>query len=152
VDAGWREVSPLGPRHVVFSRQGTAQTVLGLVTDAPTRSAPDVSRTDEQRWAIAPWLTDTKPRLGLGPYQNRAYGAAVTHRPLVCVAYALLPHLRIERHGAQGRRTQAKAADLSTATAQDPLRSLLWRDWLIDLKEKRRGQPVIEALDRLRGA
>jgi SRSO17 transposase len=152
VDAGWLEVSTLGPLHVVFSRKGTANTILGLVTDAPKLSAADVIRTDEKRWTIEPWLKDTKPRLGLGHYQNRSYWAAVTHLHLVCFAYALLTHLRIERHGAQGRRTRAKAADLSTAAAQDQLRSLLWRDLLIYLKEKRHDQPVIEALERLRVA
>lgn len=152
VDAGWLEVSTLGPLHVVFSRKGTAKTVLGLVTDAPTLSAPDVIRTYEKRWAIEQWLKDTKLLLGLGHYQNRSYWAAVTHLHLVCFAYALLTHLRIERHGAQGRRTRAKAADLSTATAQDQLRSLLWRDLLIYLKEKHHDQPVIEALERLRVA
>jgi SRSO17 transposase len=152
VDAGWLEVSTLGPLHVVFSRKGTAKTVLGLVTDAPTLSAPDVIRTYEKRWAIEQWLKDTKQLLGLGHSQNRSYWAAVTHLHLVCFAYALLTHLRLERHGAQGRRTHAQAADLSTATAQDQLRSLLWRDLLIYLKEKRHDQPVIEALERLRVA
>ena len=152
MDAGWLQVSTLGPLHVVFSRKGAAQTVLGLVTDAPTLSAPDVIRTYEKRWAIEQWLKDTKQLLGLGHYQNRSYWAAVTHRHLVCFAYALLTHLRIERHGAQGQRTRAKAADLSTATAQDQLRSLLWRELLVYLKEKRHDQPVIEALERLRVA
>ena len=152
VDAGWLEVSTLGPLHVVFSRKGTAKTVLGLVTDAPTLCAPDVIRTYEKRWAIEQWLKDTKLLLGLGQYQNRSYWAAVTHLHLVCFAYALLTHLRLERHGAQGRRTRAKATDFSTATAQDQLRSLLWRDLLVYLKEKRHDQPVIDALERLRVA
>jgi hypothetical protein len=49
VEAGWREVSPLGPLHVVFSRKRTAKTILGLVTDAPQLSAADVIRTYEKR-------------------------------------------------------------------------------------------------------
>jgi hypothetical protein len=52
VDAGWLQVSSLGPLHVVFSRKGTAKTILGLVTDAPTLTAPDVIRTYEKRWTI----------------------------------------------------------------------------------------------------
>jgi DDE superfamily endonuclease len=83
---------------------------------------------------------------------NRSYWAAVTHLHLVCFAYALLTHLRIERHGAQGRRTRATAADLSTATAQDQLRGLLWGDLIIYLKEKRHSPSVIEELERLRVA
>jgi hypothetical protein len=90
--------------------------------------------------------------LGLGHYQNRSYWAAVTHLHLVCFAYALLTHLRIERYGAQGRRTHTTAADLSTATAQDQLRGLLWGDLIIYLKEKRQSLSVIEELERLRVA
>jgi hypothetical protein len=86
VDAGGRAGSTLGPRHVVFSRNGTANKILGLVTDAPQLAAADVIRTDETRWTIAPWLTDVKPWLGLGQYQNRSDWAAVTPRHLVCVA------------------------------------------------------------------
>jgi hypothetical protein len=38
VDAGWLEVSHLGRLHVVFSRQGMAKMILGLVTDDPEPS------------------------------------------------------------------------------------------------------------------
>ena len=152
VDAGWLEVSTLGPLHVVFSRKGTAKKILGLVTDAPALSAADVIRTYEKRWTIEPWLKDVKPWLGLGHYQNRSYWAAVTHLHLVCFAYALLTHLRIERPGAQGQRTRHKAAELSTATAQDQLRRLLWEDLMTYLKEGRHDQSVIEELERLRVA
>ena len=152
VDAGWLEVSKLGPLHVVFSRKGTANKILGLVTDAPQLSAADVIRTYEKRWTIEQWLKDVKQLLGLGHYQNRSYWAAVTHLHLVCFAYALLTHLRIERTGAQGQRTRHKAADLSTAAAQDQLRSLLWGDLLTYLQEECPHQPVIEELERLRVA
>jgi hypothetical protein len=106
VDAGWLAVSQLGPRHVVVSRNGQANTLLGLVTDAPQRSAADVIRTDDKRGTMAPWWHDVKPWLGLGHDQHRSDGAAVTHRPLVCVASALLTHRRIERTGAPGQRTR----------------------------------------------
>jgi len=122
------------------------------VTDAPECSAAGLIQAYETRWGIEPFVKDAKPLLGLGQYQNRPYRAAVIHLHLVCFAYALLTHLRIERHGTQSRRTRAKAADLSTATAQDQLRCLLCRDLLIYLKEKRHDQPVIEALERLRVA
>jgi hypothetical protein len=152
VDAGWLEVSKLGPLHVVFSRKGTATKILGLVADAPQLSAADVIRTYDKRWTIEPWLKDVKQLLGLGHYQNRSYWAAVTHLHLVCFAYALLTHLRIERTGAQGQRTRHKAADLSTAAAQDQLRSLLWEDLITYLQEEGPDQPVIEELERLRVA
>lgn len=152
VDAGWLEVSKLGPLHVVFSRKGTAQKVLGLVTDDPQLSAADIIRTYDKRWTIEQWVKDTKQLLGLGQYQNRSYWAAVTHLHLVCFAYALLTHLRIKRTGAQGHRTRDKAADISTAAAQDQLRSLLWEDLIAYLKEERHGQPVLEELERLRVA
>jgi hypothetical protein len=152
VDAGWLEVSKLGALHVVFSRQGTAKKILGLVTDAPQLSAADIIRTYDKRWTIEQWLKDTTQLLGLGQYQNRSYWAAVTHLPLVCFAYALLTHLRIARTGAQGHRTHDKAADVSTAAAQDQLRSLLWEDLIAYLKEERHGQPMLEELERLRVA
>jgi SRSO17 transposase len=150
IDAGWLRVSHLGPLHVVFSRKGTARKILGLVSDAPALSATGLMRTYEKRWAVEQFFKDSKQLLGLGQYQNRSYGAAVTHLHLVCFAYALLTHLRIERYGAQDQRTRKKAADLSTAAAQDQLRGLLWDDLITYLREKRHGQPVIEELERLR--
>jgi hypothetical protein len=101
---------------------------------------------------IEPWITDAKQRLGLGQYQNRSYGAAVTPRHLVCFADALLPHLRIERYGAQGQRTQHKAADLSTAAAQDQLRGLIWEDRVAYLQEQCYEKSVLAELERLRVA
>jgi hypothetical protein len=52
VDAGWLQVSTLGPLHVVFSRKGMAKKILGLVTDAPDLSAADVIQTYDKRWTI----------------------------------------------------------------------------------------------------
>jgi SRSO17 transposase len=124
---------------VIFSRQGTAQTILGLVTDDPQLSAADLIRTYNKRWTIEPCVKDTKQLLGLGHYQHRSYWAAVTHLHLVCFAYALLTHLRLERQGAQGRRTHKRAAAVSTAAPQDQLRALLWDDLITSLKEKCHG-------------
>jgi SRSO17 transposase len=152
VDAGWLEVSKLGPLHVIFSRKGTTQKILGLVTDAPELSAADVIRTYEKRWTIEQWLKDVKQLLGLGHYQNRSYWAAVTHLHLVCFAYALLTHLRVERNGAQGQRTRKKAADLSTAAAQDQLREVLWEDLMVYLKEQCHEKSILAELERLRVA
>jgi SRSO17 transposase len=152
VDAGWLQVGTLGTLHVVFSRKGSAHTSVGLVTDAPTLSAPQLIQAYERRWSIEPWIKDLKQLLGLGHYQNRSYRAAVTHLPLVCVAYALLTHLRIERYGAQGQQTHHKAADLSTAAAQDHLRGLIWDDLMVYLKEKNHDASLIADLQRLRVA
>jgi SRSO17 transposase len=152
LDAGWLQVSKLGGLHVVFSRKGTAKKILGLVTDDPELSAADVIRTYDKRWTIEQWVKDVKQLLGLGQYQHRSYGAAVIHLHLVCFAYALLTHLRLERTGAHGHRTPDKAADLSTAAAQDQLRSLLWEDLITYLKEGSHDQPIIEELERLRVA
>jgi hypothetical protein len=101
---------------------------------------------------IEAWLQDVKPWLGLGHDQNRAYGAAVTHRPLVCFADALLTHLRIERTGAQGQRTRKKAADLSIAAAQNQLREVLWEDLMVYLKEQCPEKSILAELERLRVA
>jgi SRSO17 transposase len=152
VDAGWLEVSPLGSLHVVFSRKGPAKQILGLVTDAPALSAAAVIRTYETRWAVEQFFKDSKQLLGLGPYQNRPYWAAVTHRHLVCLADALLPHLRIERNGAQGHQTRKKAAHLSTAAAQDQLRGVLGEDLMAYLKAQRPEHSILAELERLRVA
>ena len=152
VDAGWLEVSHLGRLPVVFSRKGNARKILGLVTDDPALLAAQLIQTYDRRWTIEPWVKDLKQLVGLGHYQNRPYRAAVTHLHLVCFAYALLTHLRIERTGAQGHRTPDKAADLSTAAVQDQLRRLLWEDLITYLKAERHDQSVIEELERLRVA
>ena len=101
---------------------------------------------------MEPWRKDVKPRLGLGHDQHRSSGAAVIHLQLVCCTDALRPHLRLERTGAHGHRTPDTAAELSTAAAQDQLRSLLWEDLITDLKEERHGQSMIQELERLRVA
>jgi len=93
-----------------------------------------------------------KQLLGLGQYKNRPYRAAVIHLPLVCFAYALLTHLRMTRHGAQGHRTDHKAADRSTAAAQEQLRCLVWDDLVAHLKEKHHDESIIAELERLRVA
>jgi hypothetical protein len=152
VDAGWLEVSNLGPLHLVCSRKGTARKILGLVPEDSDLPAAGLIRTYAKRWAVEQFIKDSKQPLGLGHYQNRPYGAAVTPQHLVCFASALLTHLRIERYGAHGQRTRKKAAELSTAAAQDQLRRLLWEDLLTYLREKPHGQPIIEALERLRVA
>jgi hypothetical protein len=152
VDAGWLEVSTLGRLHVVFSRKGTTHKILGLGADDAHLSAADLIRTYDKRWTIEQWLKDTKQLWRLGQYQNRSYWAAVTHLHLVCFAYALLTHLRMERDGAQGQRIPKRAADGSTAAAQDQLRTLLWEDLITYLKERPHGQPVLDELERLRVA
>jgi hypothetical protein len=152
LEAGWRQVSHLGARHVVVSRNGTATTILGLVTDDPALAAADVIRPDDTRWTLAPWVHDVQPLLGRGPSQQRAYGAAVIHRPLGCCASARLPHLRIAHPGAQGHRTPHQAADLATAAAQDQRRRLRWEDLITSLKEESHDQPMIEEPERLRVA
>ena len=98
------------------------------------------------------FFKDRKQLLGLGHYQNRPYRAAVIHLQLVCFAYALLTHLRIARIGAQGQRTRDKAANLSTATAQDQLRGLLWEDLVTYLKEQCHEKSALAELERLRVA
>jgi SRSO17 transposase len=152
IDAGWLKVSALGPLHIVFSRQGSARKILGLVTDAPALSAAELIRRYEIRWTVEQFFKDSKQLLGLGHYQNRSYGAAVIHLHLVCFAYALLTHLRIARPGAQGQRTRHKAAEVSTSMVQNQLRGLLWDDLLTYLKENCHAESVLTELERLRVA
>jgi SRSO17 transposase len=150
VDAGPLQVSTLGLLHVVFSRKGGARKILGLVTDAPELSAAGLIQTYEIRWVVELFFKDSKQLLGLGQYQNRSYGAAVIHLPLVCLAYALLTHLRLTRHGAQGQQRRKKAADGSIATAQNHLRCLIWDDLVTYLQEKHPDESVLVELERLR--
>jgi hypothetical protein len=152
VDAGWLQVSTLGPLHVVFSRKGAARKILGLVTDDPELPAVRLIPTYETRWAVELFFKDSKQLLGLGHYQNRSYGAAVIHLHLVCFAYALLTHLRMTRHGAQGQRIHKKAADWSLAAAQDHLPGLIWNDLVAYLEEKHHDESVLKELERLRVA
>jgi IS4 transposase len=152
LDAGWLQVSKLGGLHVVFSRKGAARKILGLVTDDPEVSAAGLIQAYDRRWEIEQFFKDSKQLLGLGHYQNRPYRAAVIHLHLVCFAYALLTHLRIARLGAQGQRTRDKAANLSTATAQDQLRGLLWEDLVTYLKEQCHEKSALAELERLRVA
>jgi hypothetical protein len=98
------------------------------------------------------FIKDSKQLLGLGHYQNRPYGAAVTPRHLVCFASALLTHLRLERQSAQGERTRDKAAGMSVATAQETLRGLIWEDLITSLKEQGHEKSVLTELERLRVA
>jgi hypothetical protein len=138
--------------HVVFSRKGFARKILGLVTDDPELSAAGLIQTYENRWAVELFVKDRQPLLGLGHDQNRSDGAAVTHLHLVCFADALLTHLRLARHGAQGQRIRNKAANWSTAAAQDHLRGLIWDDLVNYLQEKHPNESVLMELERLRVA
>ena len=134
------------PTSLVPQPQGAPPP--GQLEGAPPGAAEFVicDCTIEQR------VKDVKQLLGLGHYRNRPYRAAVLYLHLVCFAYALLTHLRLERHGAQGQRTRKRAAGWSTAAAQEQLRWLLWDDLVVYLKEKNHGEAVLEDLERLRVA
>jgi SRSO17 transposase len=71
VDAGWLQVSNLGVFQVIFSRQGSARKILGLVTDDSGLSAAGLIQAYDRRWTIELWVQDLKQLLGLGQYQNR---------------------------------------------------------------------------------
>lgn len=147
VDAGWLHVSRLGPVHVIFSRKRGDRKALGIVTDDPELSAAGMVTTYADRWSIEVFFKDAKQLLGLGQYQNRPYGAAVTHLHLVMFAYALLTHLAIDRAGAQGQRKQAVRP--STRALQNELRRIVWEDLATYLKELPDGNSVVKELSRL---
>jgi len=90
--------------------------------------------------------------VGARPLPESPSWAAVTPWHLVCFAYALLTHLRLERIGAQGQRPYHKAADQSIAAAHDQLRGLMWDDLIASLQEKHHGKAIITELERLRVA
>jgi len=97
-------------------------------------------------------VKDTQQLLGLGPDQHRPYWAAVIPLHLVGFAYALLPHLRLTRDGAQGQCPYQKAAGMSVTAAQEALRSLVWDDLVTFLQEKHHGEAVLAELEHLRVA
>ena len=147
VDAGWMGVGDLGPLHVVFSRKGKERKVLGIVSDDPELSAEGIVEVYTHRWSIEVFFKDVKQLMGLGQYQNGSYQAAVTHLHLVCFAYALLTHLRLE--GAQGKTKNRHAAAMSTSEAQNELRRLVWRDLVAYLQGLPDGGSVVKELERL---
>jgi SRSO17 transposase len=147
VDAGPMKVGDLGPLHVVFSRKDGERKILGIVTDDPDLSAAQIVEAYTHRWGIEVFFKDVKQHLGFGQYQNGSLGAAVTHLHLVCFAYALLTHLRLE--GAQGKRRRRPAAKMSTSEAQSELRRLVWRDLVAHLEGLPSGDAVIKELERL---
>jgi len=147
VDAGWMDVSDLGKLHVAFSRKKGERRILGLVTDDPKLSARQMIYAYNDRFSIELFFKDGKQLLGLGQYQNGSYQAAVTHLHLVCLAYALLTHVAIEREGAQGKRKLS--AGLSTADLQNEVRRMVWDDLAEHLKQFSTGNQVIKELERL---
>jgi hypothetical protein len=152
VEAGWLQVRALGLFPVVVSRTGAARQRLGLVPNAPARSAAGLLPPDASRGTVALGCQAAPPRLGRGQDQHRSSGAAVTHRQRVGLAAALLPHLRLTRHGAQGQRARTRAADGSMATAQDHRRGLRWDDVVAPLQAHPHDTSRLAALARLRGA
>lgn len=150
VDAGWLIVSKLGKLHVVFSHKAIEHRILGLVTDDPKLSACHIIRTYVDRWSIEVFFKDGKQSLGLGQYQNLSLEAAVTHLHLVCMAYALLTHIAIQREDAKGKRKAA--APLSTAELQNELRRLVWEDLTAYLKQFSSGDQIVKELGRLLAA
>lgn len=136
VDAGTFDVSDLGSLHVVFSKRGKEKQILGIVTDDETLTPEQIIQIYGYRWTIEVFFKDTKQLLGLGQYQNVSYKAAVTHLHLVCFAYALLTHLRIQSDSEKGKQKKAKAERVSTATLQNDLRRVVWNDLVTYLNEE----------------
>lgn len=147
VDAGWLDVSGLGSLHVIFSRKNGERKILGLVTDNPKLKAKEILRIYSERWSIEVFFKDAKQHLGLGEYQNRPYRAAVRHLHLVCFAYALLTHLRLE--GEKGKRKKHAAKKMSLSEAQNELRRLVWQDLTQYLETLPSGDSIVKELSRL---
>jgi hypothetical protein len=147
VEAGWVDVGKVGRVRLILSRKNGERKVVGLVTNEPKRTARQIIGTYADRWAIEVCFRDMKQNLGLGQYQNLSYEAAVTHLHLVCFAYALLTHLRIQRTGAKGHETNA--ATMSTGQMQNKLRRIVWEDLAQYLGEFETGDEVIHELEQL---
>ncbi len=146
VDAGWIQVSDLGPLHVIFSRKNRDKKMLGIVTDDPKRSAGQMIRMYDERWRIEVFFKNGKQLPGLGQYQNVSVEAAVTHLHLVCFAYALLTHIAI---GECAKAKRKPAVKLSTADLQNEARRIVWDDLAEHLKQLSSGTQVVKELERL---
>lgn len=149
VDAGWLQVSDLGSLHVVFTRKNTERRLLGVVTDDPDMTVPDICRSYSERWTTEVFYKDAKQLLGLGQYQNRSYRAAVIHLHLVCFAYALLTHLRLDKAARAKGKHKKQAARMSTAEAQNELRRLVWKDLVQYLEDQPTVESFVKELNRL---
>jgi hypothetical protein len=68
---------------------------------------------------------------------------------LVCLAYTLLIHLPIERHGAQGQGTGEKAAGMSVALCKRPSGRWSGMTWS-PMKEQHHGKRVLAKPEWLR--
>ncbi len=147
VDAGWMNVGGLGAVHVVLSRKKGEKKVLALASDDPELTHAQIVEAYTHRWTIEVFFKDVKQHLGFGQYQNGSWRAAVRHLHLVCFAYALLTHLRLE--GAKGKPKNHRAAATSTSEAQNELRRLVWRDLVAYLEHLPDGTSVVKELERL---
>ena len=147
IDVGWIQVSKVGLAHVVFSRRGQSDNILGLITDDPDLSAKKIIQYYDGRWEVEVFNKEVKQHLGLGQYQNLPYEAAVKHLHLVCFAYALLTHLAIMAHDEKGKRKSA--ARIPVSSLQNELRRMVWDDLAKHLKELPDGNAVIKELGRL---
>jgi len=74
----------------------------------------------------------------------------VTHLHLVCFAYALVTHLRMQ--GTKGELKTLAATRMSTSEAQNELRGIAWRDLVAYLEELPGGDSVVKELERLLAA
>jgi SRSO17 transposase len=146
VDAGILNVGDLGNHRLVYSQKNGKKSTLAIVTNDLKMKAPRMIKTYTERWNIEVFFKDAKQLLGLGQYQNRSYGAAVTHLHLVCFARSLLTHIAISE-GAKGKKRNV--VRLSCADLQNELRRIVWEDTAAYLQGLPDGNSVIKELGRL---
>lgn len=150
VDAGWLELSHIGPVHLVCSCRHVDGKQLGLVTESKRLNVKAILQGYAERWFIEQFFKDGKQLLGLGQYQNGSMWAAVIHLHLVCFAQALLTHLRLSRSGEKGKWKRAALASLSTGSMQNELRRLIFLDTIAALRKQcANGDLFVKELTRL---
>jgi hypothetical protein len=150
VDAGWLDLSHIGPVHLVCSGRHVDGRQLGLVTESKRLNVKAIVQGYAERWFIEQFFKDGKQLLGLGQYQNGSMRAAVIHLHLVCFAQALLTHLRLSRSGEKGKRKPAALTSLSTGSMQNELRRLLFFDTIAVLQKRCvSGDSFVKELRRL---
>ena len=147
VDAGWLDLNGVGRVHVVYSKKGANDKILGIVTDDPELTAEEIIFGYANRFFIEQFFKDGKQLLGLGQYQNLSYEAAVVHLHLVCFSYALLTHSAIEGSSAKARIK--RTACQSIGRLQEDLRRLIFEDTLDSMEGAGDAQTVFKRLRSL---
>lgn len=148
IDAGHFDLNGVGQVRVIYSKKGTNDKILGIVTDDPELAAEEIIFGYANRFFIEQFFKDCKQLLGLGQYQNLRHEAAVVHLHLVCFAYALLTHLAIDSSSAQAK-SRKRTECQTIGRLQSDFRQVIFEDTLDTMEAELDSQSVFERLRSL---